>query len=122
MNFAKSAAPFIWWSSINFERLDVSSGGWLVVLAALLFEKLVQHLWYSTLCFDLSVPSTNSIHSVTHRIWSLFLSLRSSRSIGSFLIQFCFSCCCSSFSSPILVSVLLILLSVFAVNLLGFPN
>src|SRR3990167_5116734 len=120
MNFAKSAAPFIWWSSINFERLEVSSGGWLVVFAALLFEKLVQHLWYSTLCFDLSVPSTSSIHSVTHRIWSLFLSLRSSRSIGSFLIQFCFSCCCSSFSSPILVSVLLIITICVCCEFIGF--
>src|SRR3990167_7421870 len=121
MNSAKSPAAFIWWCSINSDKLDVSSGGWLVVFAALLFEKLVQHLWYSTLCLDLSVPSTSSIHSVMHRIWSLFLSLRSSRSIGSFLIQFCFSCCCSSFSSPILVSVLVMITICFRCEFIGFP-
>src|SRR3990167_571125 len=121
MNFAKSAAPFIWWSSINFERLEVSSGGWLVVFAALLFEKLVQHLWYSTLCFDLSVPSTSSIHSVMHRTWSLFLSLRSSRSIGSFLMKLCLSCCLSSLSTPIPLSVLLIITICFHCKFIGFP-
>src|SRR3990167_8286648 len=121
MNFAKSAAPFIWWSSINFERLDVSSGGWLVVLAALLFEKLVQHLWYITLCFDLSVPSTNSIHSVMHRTWSLLMSLRSSRSIDSFLIQFCLSCRLSSLSILFLLSVLLVITICVRCEFIVFP-